>query len=46
MIHFLDDVTDEEYYKNINQIIPDGNLMNVYFIVMEGKYGAINTDDS
>ena len=43
---FLDDGTDEEYYKNINRTILDGNVMNMYLVIMEGKFGAIDTDDS
>ena len=43
---FLDDGTDEEYCENINQTIIDGNVMNMYLIIMEGKYGAIDTNDS
>ena len=43
---FLDDGTDEEYYKNNNRNILDGNVMNMSFIIIEGKYGAIDTDDS
>ena len=41
---FLYDVTDEEYYKNINRTILDGNVMNIYLIITEGKYGSIDTD--
>ena len=43
---FLDDGTDEEIYEKINQTILDGNVMNMYLIITEGKYGAIDTDDS
>ena len=43
-MNFLDDGTDEEYYKNINQTILDGNVMNTYLIIIEEKYGAIDTD--
>ena len=42
----LDDGTDEEYYEKFNQIILDGNMMNMSLIIMEGKYGTIYTDDS
>ena len=42
---FLYDVKDEEYYKHINITILDGNVMNVYLIVMEGNYGSIDADD-
>ena len=41
---FFDDGTDEEYYEHINRTIIDGNVMNIYLIIMEGKYGAIGTD--
>ena len=44
-MNFLDDVKDEEYYENINQTIIDGNVMNMSLIIMEVKYGAIDTDD-
>ena len=37
---FFDDGTDEEYYEHINRTIIDGNVMNMYLIIMEGKYGA------
>ena len=43
---FLDEGTDEEYDENINQTIFDGNVMNMSFIITEGKYGAIDSDDS
>ena len=42
---FLVDGTYEEYYQHINQTILDGNVMNMYLIFMEGKYGAIDFDD-
>ena len=45
MIYF-DDGTYEENYEHINQTIIDGNVMNMYLIIMEGKYGIIDTDDS
>ena len=32
---FLDDGTYEEYYKNNNQNIIDGNEMNISLIIME-----------
>ena len=44
-MNVLDDGTDEEYYKNINQTILDGNVMNMSLIILEGKYGAIDTND-
>ena len=43
--YFFDDGTDEEYYEHINQTIIDGDVMNMYLIVMERNYGAINADD-
>ena len=46
LMNFLDDGTDEEYYEKINRTILDGNVMNVSLIFIEGKYGAIDTDDS
>ena len=42
---FLDDGIDGKYYKNINRNILDGNVMNISLIIMEGKYGAIDTDN-
>ena len=45
-MYFLDDGTDEEIYKNINQKILGDNVMNMYLIIMEVKYGAIDNDDS
>ena len=43
---FLDDGTDEEYYENINWNIIDGNVTNMSLIIMKGKNGVIDTDDS
>ena len=43
---FLDDGIYEEIYEHIIQTILDGNVMNMYMIIMEGKYGAIDTDYS
>ena len=40
---FLDNGTDEEYYKNFNQTIIDVNVMKMSLVVTEGKYGAIDT---
>ena len=34
------------FYKHINRTILDGNVMNMSLIITEGKYGAIDTDDS
>ena len=39
-------ITYEENYEHINHTIFDGNVMNMYLIIMEGKYGAIDYDDS
>ena len=33
-MNYLDDDTDEEYYKNINLTIFDGNVMNMSLIVI------------
>ena len=44
-MNFLFDVTNEEYYKNIKQTILDGNVMNMSLIIIEGKYGALDTDN-
>ena len=44
-MNFVDDGTDEDYYKHINQTILDGNVMNMSLIIMEGKYCAIDADD-
>ena len=41
----FDDGTFEEYYEHINWTIIDGNLMNIYLIIIEMKYGAIGADD-
>ena len=43
---FLDDGTDEEIYEHIIRTILDGNVVNMSLIIMEGKYCAIDTDDS
>ena len=45
-MNFLYEETDEKEYKHINQTIPDGNMMNMYFIVMELNFGAIDADNS
>ena len=36
---------EEEIYEHINRTIIYGNVINMYLIVMELKYGAIDTDD-
>ena len=46
IINYVEDRTDEEIYKHINQTILNGNLMNTSLIVMKGKYAAIDYDDS
>ena len=46
IIIIFHNVTYEKGYKHINQTILDGNLMNTYLIIMEGKYYDINADDS
>ena len=46
MMDVVDDGTDEEDYKHINITILDGNVMNIYLIITEGKYGAIDADNS
>ena len=43
---FFDDGTYEYDYEHINRTTLDGNVMNMYLIIMEGKYGAIDADDS
>ena len=43
-MNFVDDGKNEEDYKHINRTILDGNVMNIYLIIMEGKYVAINLD--
>ena len=45
-MNFLDEGTDERYYENINWTILDGTVMNMSLIIMEVKYGSIDTDDS
>ena len=45
-MNFIDDGIDEEWHKNINRTIIDGNVMNISLIIMEGNYGAIDADDS
>ena len=42
---FKDEGIDEVYKKNINRTILDGNVMNMSLIIIEGKYGAIDTGD-
>ena len=42
----LDDRTDEEYYEKNNRTILYGNVMNMNLVIMEVKYGAIDTDSS
>ena len=44
-LNFSYNGTDEKIYKHINQTILDGNVMNIYLIIMLGKYGAIDNDD-
>ena len=46
ILYILNDRKDEEYYKNINQTILGSNVINMYLIIMEGNYGAIDADDS
>ena len=43
---FFEDGTNEEDNEHINKTILDGNVMNMYLIIMEGNYGAIDADDS
>ena len=43
---FFDDGTDEEYYKHINQTVIAGNVINMFFIGMEGNYCSVDADDS
>ena len=43
---FLDDGIYEEIYEHINWYILDGNVMNMSLIIMEEKYGDIDTNDS
>ena len=45
-MNFLYDGTDEEEYKQINQNILDGNVMNMSLIIMEVDYGDIDADDT
>ena len=45
-MNFLYDGRDEEIYEHINLTVLDGNVINMYLINMERKYGAIDTDDS
>ena len=35
----------EEDYKHINRTILYGNVMNIYLIITERKYGTIDADD-
>ena len=46
IIIVLDDGTEEEIYKQINQDILDDNVINMYLIIMEQKYSPIDNDDS
>ena len=41
-MNFLDYGADESKYKHIHQTILDGNVMNIFLIIMEINYGAIN----
>ena len=34
LMNFLDGGTDEQYYENINRNILDGNVMNIYLMIM------------
>ena len=43
---YLDDETDEVIYERSNWNIFDGNVMNMYLIILGVKYVAIDTDDS
>ena len=43
---FLDNGIYEEDYEHTNQNILIGNVMNMSLIIMEGEYGAIDTDYS
>ena len=36
---------DEEDYEHINRTMLNGNVMNIYLIIMAGKYGDIYADD-
>ena len=42
----MDDVTYEEDCERINQTILGGIVMDMSLIIIEGKYGAIDADDS
>ena len=42
----FNDGTDEENYEHIYWTILGGNVMSISLIIMEGKYGSIDTDDS
>ena len=45
-MNVFDDEKGGEYYKHSNQTILYGHAMNMSLIIMEGKYGAIDADDS
>ena len=44
MMNFLDDGTYEVEYKHINLTILDGNVLNMYLIIMEVNYCDIYAD--
>ena len=46
IMNVFDDETYEKGYEHINLTIIDGNVMNMYLIIMEGKYGVIDYYDS
>ena len=44
LFNFYDGIY-EKNYKHINQTIVDGNVMNMYSVIMEGKYDTIDADN-
>ena len=46
MVSFIDDGTEKVDYECISRNIIDGNIMNMYLIITERNYGAINADNS
>ena len=45
-MNFVCNGTDEEDYKHMNRNILDGNVVNMPLIIIGGKYGDIDADDS
>ena len=44
--NFIDYGTYTVEYEFINRTILDGNVMNIYLVILKGNYGAIDADDT